>query len=291
MSIVFMSFAVLVYSSSNNWKTVAEEAKKAADAEKAKVQQLTAKQTELQKNIEEMLAAKANEIAALTTTVMELRNKEVIDKNKIAELHKENGLAETTVQLAHNEIENIRAELITLRDKFNKTQEDWNALFTSYVKKTDEAANLQQQLTNLEDTSRDLVRILGDAQEVLRKFGLKADPNLYTGVPPHLVAGKVTEVRGANSGNNDGFVAITIGSDSGLMKGHQLDVFRKLDGRDEYLGVVEVVLTEPNEAVCKIIPEYRKGTIKSGDIVTSEFSQERQKYQKTRDTNVATANR
>ena len=63
-------------------------------------------------------------------------------------------------------------------------------------------------------------------------------------------------------------IGITIGSDDGLLKGHRLDVYRT-GGQGTYLGKIEVIYTDPDKAVCKVLPEFRKGIIQANDRVTT----------------------
>lgn len=284
MSLVFMSFAISVYSTSNNWRETAKAKKLELDKAKSDLSALQAKMTNLQKSCDEKLAQKGNEIAALTTAREEITRELETKNTDLTTLQTQMITALATVRATHDEMQTARAELVSLREKFRKTQQDWNALFTEYVKKSDEAHYWSMQLSNLEAVSQELVQQYNDAKVVLDQFGLKPVPSLYQGIPPFQVAGQITEVR------PNGLVEISIGEDTGLMKGHQLDVYRKADGKDVYLGVVEVLLTEPNRAACKVLPEYRRGTIQPEDVVTSEFSQERQKYQMKRDSHVATVN-
>lgn len=283
MSIVFMSFAVSVYSTSNNWRETAQNLKKELDDAKSKNNALSSKLTDLQKNCEDMLAEKGALVSTLHTEAEEMRKQHDSDQRIIADLRKEVATASGLIQTAHSELSEARGQLISLRNTFRDTQKKWSQLFDDYVKETDKSHDLALKLSSLESVSLELVKQYEASVQVLKQFGLKPNPELYTGVPPFQVAGRITEVR------STGMVEITIGEDSGLVKGHQLDVYRKADGRDVYLGVVEVVLTEPDKAACKILPEYRKGTVQVDDIVTSEFSQERQKYQIKRNSHVATS--
>jgi hypothetical protein len=62
---------------------------------------------------------------------------------------------------------------------------------------------------------------------------------------------------------------ITIGSDDGLVVGHELYMYR-LTPRPEYLAKVEVVSVDPDQAVVKVIGKtYLGKKIKEGDIVSS----------------------
>jgi len=79
-------------------------------------------------------------------------------------------------------------------------------------------------------------------------------------IPPR-VDGIVTNV------GEKTLIEVSIGSDDGLRAGHTLEVFRN----NAYLGRVEVTQLEPDRAVCRIIPEYRKGIIKRGDRVATKL--------------------
>ena len=282
MSLIFMSFTFMVYTSSNNWKKVADEHKSSLDKARAESNQFKQRLEELQKNVDEQLKAKGDIIADLHSQVAVFAQNQQEATQQLAVLQDAINTATQTIKTTHTTLADAQAQQTQLRDVFRQTQQDWNALLSDYVKKTDEAHTLTMQLNNLESVSQELVKQYADAKSVLNQFNLKPNPQMYAGVPPFQVMGRIKEVRAT------GLVEITVGEDSGLMKGHQLDVYRKAeDGRDQYLGVVEVVLTEPNRAACKVLPEYRKGTVQINDIVTSEFSQERQKYQMKRDAHVA----
>ena len=278
-----MSLTVAVYSTSNNWKEDAaklngdlNDAKRERDALKNRLEGL-------EKSVDEQLAAAGSVIAILTTQIGVFETEKQQSAAMLAQLREDINTATQTIKTTHDSLSFAQAEQTGLRSVFRQTQQDWNGLLSDFVKKTDEAHTLSMKLNSLEAVSQELVKQYNNAKAVLDLFGHKPIPELYTGVPPFQVTGRITEVR------QTGLVEITIGEDSGLQKGHQLDVYRKNeDGRDIYLGVVEVLLTEPNRAACKILPEYRKGTVQKDDIVTSEFSQERQKYQIKRDAHVAT---
>ena len=47
-----------------------------------------------------------------------------------------------------------------------------------------------------------------------------------------------------------------------------MEVYRK----NTYVGRVEIVKVEPDRAVAKIIPEFRRGIIKKGDRVATKLS-------------------
>ena len=62
---------------------------------------------------------------------------------------------------------------------------------------------------------------------------------------------------------------MTIGSDDGLVVGHELFIFRTIP-RPEYIGKVVIVSVEPDRAVARVIGNtYQGKKIKEGDIVSS----------------------
>jgi Ca-activated chloride channel family protein len=68
-------------------------------------------------------------------------------------------------------------------------------------------------------------------------------------------------------------VEISIGSDDGVLVGHQLEVYRTAGGSNTYLGKIEVIKTSPDQAVCKVLPQFRKGVIEASDRVSTGSNQ------------------
>jgi hypothetical protein len=76
--------------------------------------------------------------------------------------------------------------------------------------------------------------------------------------------------------DRSGRVEINIGSDDGLIRGHELTIYR-FDRRatplrrrpTEYIGRIRVLVTDPDEAVGKVIELLEGEKIKEGDTVTA----------------------
>ena len=79
-------------------------------------------------------------------------------------------------------------------------------------------------------------------------------------VPPAL-RGKVLAV------NQNDLLEVSLGSDDGLRAGNTLEVFRG----SSYLGRVQVLTTQSDRAVAKVLPDYKKGVIQKGDDVATRF--------------------
>ena len=63
--------------------------------------------------------------------------------------------------------------------------------------------------------------------------------------------GLVSAVRDDNK-----LVEITLGTDMGVLKGHQLEVVRSAGGVSTWLGRIEVIEAKVDASVCKVMPEY-----------------------------------
>jgi hypothetical protein len=58
-----------------------------------------------------------------------------------------------------------------------------------------------------------------------------------------------------------------VGADDGLKPRHTVEVFRG----DRYLGRVEILRTEPDRAVGRILRQFQQGQIEEGDDVATRF--------------------
>lgn len=261
MSIMFMGLSVVIYSTHTNWKAEAEKLAQERDAAKTLAQQRADQKDELERSFNEELSRRVAEIAKLTTKVEELdkENKEFKDELSLLNEKKEEGIA--ALKLAHMTMASLRAQNDELSKQLRTSQEEWATMCSNLIAKTDEAHGLALQLATYRSVGEKLAKDYRDAVDVLKKHGLKPVPELYTGVPPKGIQGIVTEVR------PNGWIEISIGDDSGVMKGHRLDIVRDRAGRQSYIGKIEIVQTTPDRAVARILPEFRRGTVQRDDKV------------------------
>jgi len=100
----------------------------------------------------------------------------------------------------------------------------------------------------------------------LRQHGLSDDVRTIAGTAgaPPAVEGEVTKVDKLNR-----TLEVSIGSNDGLVSGHELFLFRTKP-RVEYLGKVKILSTDPNQASARVIGTTTQGKrIQEGDIVSS----------------------
>lgn len=261
-SIGLASFSVALYATHTNWR---EHSNKLEENLKGKTQELTNLQK--QKAAMETALKLENErrrvsIQALTEKVDLLTQDCMAANEEKAKLKEELEVQVAAVKASHETAERLRERYDGASKALLDSQNDWVAMFTDLTKKTDEAHGLAIQVTNYQSTAAKLAQDYRDVVEVVRIHGLSPDPTLYSKHPPAGIHGTVTEARPG------GVVELSVGSDSGLVKGHQLDVIRNRDGRGSYVGKVEIISTVADRAVAKVMPEFRRGVVQSGDEVT-----------------------
>jgi hypothetical protein len=261
MSLMFMAFSVTIYATHTNWKKRTEDLSVLLKDSETQKKQLTDSRENMVREFNEELSKRRAVIANLETKVEEISKENKQYKDELIQLNevKEQGIA--SVKLSHESMQSLRAEVDGLRKDLRKAQEDWAKLNTELVAKTDEAHDLALQLTTYRSVGEKLLQDYRDAVDVLKKHGLVPRPELYTGIPPKGIQGIVTEVR------PNGWVEISIGEDSGLIRGHELDVVRNIDGRSSYIGKIKIDRTEADRAAATIMPEFRRGTVQRGDTV------------------------
>ncbi len=286
MSLVFSSMVVAVYSTHTNWRDVvmrpADQVgpgkelglRYQLENERQLVKQLQERLEALTKQLNAEKLAYQQAVAKLETEYASLSNELETMRQTHAQLVEQNTRAIASLQALQEETASLRAEVeggivggqkvIGLREEIRLVQKDRDSQFQRVVELTDELNQTRQQLEVLREQSTRLAQELANAQSVLRKFGLKPQPELYEDVPPE-VEGVILATTPA------GNVEISIGSDDGLVKGHKLEVYRIQPDQAMYLGRIEVLETYPDRAVCRVIPEYRKGEMQRGDRVASKI--------------------
>jgi len=261
-SIGLASFSVVVYATHTNWR---ERATKLDQDLKEKTQDLANLQ-KLKADMESALTIETNRhaerIKALQVDVRQ-KTQDIQDKDvKLDELEQKLRAAVAAVQVSHETAQNLRERFDGLTEALYEAQNQWDEMYTDLIKEMDKSHGLAIQVTNYQATAAKLAEDFRKAMEVLRNNGLSPDPALYPAQPPSGIRGSVTEVR------LRGMVEISVGSDSGLVKGHQLDVIRNREGRSAYIGKVEIIDTSADRAVARVMPEFRRGTVQLGDEVT-----------------------
>jgi len=274
MAVFFSALAVLNYAAKRNWMLVVTNPKATADMPLGLKYRLEDQLEENQKLRDQLTALKGQlererQFALQARAKLETANQILATQNKQLQAdldQKTTQLNEAVadVKVTHEALARLRNEVDTLRADIRTAQKDKENHFKEVVRLTADLHNTANELSRVREINRSVSEDLAKAMEVLRKFGLKPEPELYKGQPPQVDGVVLAVLR-------DGLVEISIGSDDGLLVGHQLDVYRTVGGVSTYVGRIEVVRTAYDKCVCKVDPKYLKSPIVRGDRVATKI--------------------
>ncbi len=267
-SVLFMAFALAVYAAHLNWRNKVMDPQNGLQAqlnkEKQSVQNLNGEVDTLKLDLDREKKDLSARVKSLEDEKGRLQNERVKLEKDLAVLVEDLRKANGAVTAASVNVAGLADQVKQLRDNVRAAEKKQNEDFTKMTKMTDQMHQLANELTALKGTNQTLVADLQKYRKVLDLFGLKGDPELYTKVAPP-VDGHVVAV----SDPGTGLIELSVGSDLGIEKGQTLEVYRR-DG-NAYLGRVEIVSTEPNKSVAKILPSLQRGAIQKGDRIASRL--------------------
>lgn len=278
MSLVFMGFAIAVYSTHKNWKEVVTLDKATADATGKKIglqfvldnlkterDALEGKVLALQKEIKQELAMRNARLQALESAKEELV-KQVDEKAKVIEqVTMDKNITSAAIEKLTAESGKKAAEIEALSGEIERIRGESQSLFNKLLLATDALAKTQADLDKAINQSKVLVTQIAQAKAVLKKVGLTIDSP--TGGPP-----KIEGIVRAST--PDGLVEISLGSDDGLSRGDTLEVYREgaTPNATKYLGRIQILSTKADISVGQIMPQFRRGTIEKEDRVATRFN-------------------
>jgi len=264
-SLIFLGISTVVFTTAKNWKVATEEQKK-------KVGDLTKKLSDAQAGVQaaqkELDAAKVS-FTALQTQ-LDNRIKLLEDENKrsqdqITAARGMVGVSETTAKTALDESEARRKETMQLRDQKSAVEKQANEFKLRQADLTDRIRELERVLETATKNNSDLRERVAKFSTLLRQNGLSDDITRVKGTEtPPPVQGEVKRVDPTNRR-----VEISIGSDDGILPGHELYLFREKP-RPEYIGKITITAVDPDQAVGRVNgTTYQGKKIQEGDIVSS----------------------
>lgn len=274
MSILFMGFAITVYSSHRNWRDMVTNTTPAPgkplglqrqlSEQQARNSQLQAQLDAAEKEIAAERGAHQKSLAQLQTELDALKQEHDKQVTEHAALVEGERQAVAATEAAHKTLEALRGEVTKLRDDIRLVQKEKEQEFERALKLSDELNQSMAAADLLKKRNVQLTDQLAQARGVLSAHDLDENEPI-DGVPPK-VDGVVLAVGG------DGMVEVSLGEDDGLRKGNTLEVFRHAGTVSKYLGRIQVVRTSPDKAVGKILPEFRKGNIQKEDRVATRLN-------------------
>lgn len=274
LSVIFAAMAGAVYTQHNQWKAKAEQFKKSSDDKQGELS-LAISNADAQKandaqQINDLKDAKLKLEALLQEEQVKTAALRKDYENASAQLSSQTALAETKASEANYRFEEASKQRIINSDvqkRLDESQQEQRL-------KADELFATKTELTDLQARYTVMLKQKSDLEKIMASKNLTYDPRQVAKLqsPPPVVDGIVNEVKNDRTGRAK-MLVISIGSDDGLIVGHELDAYRSgVDGRKaQYLGRVRVVSTTPDEAVVEVVQTAKNGIIEKGDNVTTKL--------------------
>jgi hypothetical protein len=264
-SVIFLGISTVVFSASKNWRTATQEERKKVDDLKKKLADAQANKDAASKALEDAKAAFDGQAKTLTNKIAAYEAENKRDLDQITAARGQLATAEQNAKSTLDEIEARRNETNLLRDQKSAVEKQANEFKLHSADLNDRIRELERMLESATKNNGDLRDKVAKFSALLRQNGLSDDISQIKGVEsPPPVDGEVSRVDPTNRR-----VQITIGSDDGLVLGHELLVYRTKP-RPEYLGKISIISVDPNEAVGRVIGRtYQGKKIEPGDTVSS----------------------
>ena len=266
-SLFFLAFSTVVFMTEENWKEEVRKRKEEVTKLNTSVQGLRDEQAKAKAENAAAKAQYTKDIALVSDQIKgvkaesDTRQKEIEDQRKAVEVAQENA------RQALAQSESRTKETGTLRDTLKAVQDQANEYKLRQTELNDQIRILKRQLDTAVKNNADLRERVAVFQQKLTSLGQSADFATLKGVTaPPDVEGEVDKVD-----SNNRRVEITIGSDDGLVVGHELHLYR-LGPEPKYLGKVKIISVDPDRAVAEVIGKTNRGEkIQEHDIVATKI--------------------
>jgi myosin heavy subunit len=267
-ALIFLALSTVVFSTSRNWMVATKAERAKVDDFKKKLGDAKAGTEAAKKALEELKAMCDQEKKALENSLASQQDE---NKRNLAQIQTARGqlaVAQQTAKSTLEEADAKRAETLQLRKDLTAIEKQANELKLEQAEKNDKIRDLTRQLETATKNNSTLRDTVARYVESLTKNGLSTDVSQLKGLAsPPPVTGEIKRVDPTNR-----YLEMTIGSDDGLVIGHELYMYR-VSPRPEYLGKVKVISVDPDQAVAKVVGKtYMGKKIKEGDIVSSTIN-------------------
>lgn len=276
LSVCFMAFAGAVHSTHINWKN---EAKKQTDQVSKLNTDLNTVRADFEKFKDSTAANLKNaEARAGVSDASAVGLKQQVDQllREKSDLNRRLGEAQRLATISGEEAVARRNESIQLRLIRQQQSDQLIAEAAQRTQLEDQLASASTDLSVAIAKNKELIGTVGQYQRFLDLNRLEFDPKEVAGsqsTPPN-VDGKVLATRAAKSSGSAELIQLSLGSDQGLLQGHEMVVYRSgvaSGTKAKYLAKVRIVEIYPDQATAEVIERGPNGAIQKGDDVTTKL--------------------
>lgn len=277
LSILFMMFAAAVYTTHTNWRDEANKQKTLANKLNVEKNNLTEEYTKRENALTEERNS-AVQKAQLAEAELQLAQQKVeTSKAQNAQLQTALATAQRRAQNAAEEASARNDEARNLREVNHEQTGLIGEAETMQTELEDTIRRLEVEVATANQKNRGLLERISQFTALLAKNGISADEAIDVASvtqPPPRIEGKVETVRRPAKLGNSELLKVSLGSNDGLKKGHEMTVWRsgaQSGGKPRYLARIRIVNTEPDVAVGEVIENTRNGEIQEGDNVSTKL--------------------
>lgn len=264
-SLLFLALSAVVFTTERNWKVATKKEQDEVVKLKSKLQDAQAVADASKKGLEKATVEFTAKAKIFDSTLANLQEQIKRENGQLEEVRKQLVAAEQTAKSSLDEVEDKRQQTEELRKELSAVEKQANEFKLRQADLNDQIRDLQRSLDTATKNNSELRTRVAKFSTLLRSKGLSDDISQIRGLEsPPPVVGEVKRVDPTNRR-----LEVTIGSDDGLVVGHELYLYRTTP-RPEYIGKVAIVTVDPDQAVAKVIGNTFQGKkIKEGDIVSS----------------------
>jgi hypothetical protein len=265
LSLVFMTLAMAVYATHKNWYqavTAPGGLQEQLDNARDENNQLQDRYNRMEANLQAEIAQRTQRAAQAETerTALEQENRQITEQ--LATLNQNLATATAAVSATQKQNEQLNQQRDQLLAEIREEQQRRDNLFQIAKNATEELQQKLAEVSRLDEYVKQLVPEVAKYEAWLTSLGF--NPQATPDAPAPTVDGVIRVVRQAGSQR---VIEVSIGSDDGLRRGHELLIYRG----NRYLGKAEVKQTWPDRAVAEIHPSSIEGAIQEGDRVATRI--------------------
>jgi hypothetical protein len=261
-AIMLLIVSMMVYSTHKNWKTTADTLKQQLADAKNLNQQLDNKYRTLDSRLQAEVEAAQQDVRKLESERVQLIAQSSTLQKQLDSLLQEQRQNTAAVASTQSNNEALTKEVASLRLALLENQQKRDEAMATTIKATDELHQAKGTLDALVERNDQLTQEVAMKSSLLLENGF--DPTATPGDVIPQVRGLVSASRRNASGQ---MIEVTVGADDGLRKGHTVEIFRG----QRYLGRAEIIQTEPDRAVGRVIRKFQQGQIQENDHVATKL--------------------
>jgi hypothetical protein len=266
-SLLFLGISTVVFTTARNWMAATKAEQKKVEDLKKKMTDAQAQSEAAKKGLEDAKGAFDVMTKQLNVQLSTLKDENKQSLDQYTAVRSQLVTAQENAKSSLQEVAARRQQTAILRAQESAVEKQANEFKLHQADLTDRIRELERGLDTATKNNADLRERVAKFSTLLRQNGLSDDISQIKGLEsPPPVMGEVKRVDSTNRR-----LEVTIGSDDGLVPGHELFIYR-VKPRPEYLGKMAVVAVDPDQAVGKVVGNtYQGKRIKEGDIVSSSI--------------------